>query len=234
MDPLLPRAGASPEGPRAAALRLAPAPTGAARAVDVPCGTGLLAVRLAEAGWRVRGLDLDPEPARRAGVDAVRADMEGPLPLEDGSAELVTCVEGIEHVEAQAAFVRECARVLAPGGRLVLTTPNVLGRPSRTSMARHGYARFFRPRPRGAPLPYEHEHRHPIDAVRLDHLLGEAGLVVEAWDGDRGPDGSPSLRERLARRLAAPRLRRHNARADLLLDPAIFHSRIVALRARKA
>jgi hypothetical protein len=101
-------------------------------------------------------------------------------------------------------------------------------------MARHGYARFFRPSPKGAPLPFEHEHRHPIDAVRLEHLLAQAGLVVEAWDGDRGPDGSPTLLDRLARRLAAPRLRRHNARADLLLNPAIFHGRIVALRARRA
>ena len=120
-----------------------------------------------------------------------------------------------------------------PGGVLVLTTPNVLGYPSRESLARKGYARFFRPLPAGSPTAFEHAHRHPIDVVRLEHLLNEAGFEVEAYDGDAGPAGSATLGRRIRRRLAARSLRKHNPRADLLLLPAVFHSRVVALRARK-
>lgn len=226
------RAASAPAAVHAAALRLAGAlPPGTA--LDVPCGKGDLALVLSASGWRVTGGDRSPSSAQARGVDAVTVDLERPLPWPDSSFDLVLCVEGIEHVEAQAALLREASRVLRPGGALVVTTPNVLGRPSRTSLARRGYARFFRPHPAGFPTPYEHEHRHPIDVVRLEFLLKEARLVPEAWDGDAGPDGSPSWRGRFLRRCAARSIRKHNARADLLLLPAVFFSRVVAVRARK-
>lgn len=205
-----------------------------ARVLDVPCGTGLLAGELRTMGFSVVGLDLDPTAARDAGIDARAADMERPLPAESETFEVVTCLEGIEHIEQQRAFLGEVARVLVPGGVLVLSTPNVLGYPSRESLARKGYARFFRPRPRGSDTPFEHAHRHPIDVVRLEHLLAEVGLTVEAYDGDAGETGSQAPLRRLRRRLAARAMRKHNPRADLLLHPAIFHSRVVATRARKA
>ena len=69
----------------------------------------------------------------------------------------------------------------------------------------------------------------------LDFLLREAGLVPEAWDGDAGPGASAATwRHRLMGRLEAGRIRRSNPRADLLLLPAVLHSRVVAVRARKA
>ena len=227
-----PTAAASPERVRDAAIRLLQG-VPAGRLLDVPCGTGLLAAALAARGFDVTGADTDPAPARAAGVRAVAADMEYALPFADASFDAVACVEGIEHVEGQRDLLRECARVLRPRGALVVTTPNVLGRPSRESLWRKGYARFFRPTPAGSPFPFEHAHRHPIDVVRLDFLLREAGLVPDAFDGDAGAD-APSWRRRLLHRLAASSLRRHNPRADLLLEPAVFHSRVVAVRARKA
>src|SRR5262249_4839553 len=158
-----------------------------ARVLDAPCGTGLLAQALVARGFSVVGGDLDPVPSRERGVTAERIDLEGRLPFRDGAFDLAVCVEGIEDVEAQASLVSELSRVVRVGGAVVLSTPNVLGRPSRTSLRRHGYARFFRPTPRGAATPFEHAHRHPIDVVRLDHLLRERGLVPTAWDGDAGP-----------------------------------------------
>ena len=228
-----PTAAASPEAVRAAALRLATGPR-PGRALDVPCGTGLLLEALGALGWRAIGADLDPSVALARGLEAVRADMERALPFPDASYDLVTCVEGLEHVEGQASLLAECARVLAPEGRLVVTTPNVLGRPSRSSLARHGYARFFRPTPAGSSAPFEHGHVHPIDVLRLEHLLRRAGLEIEALDCERGPDGAPTWRDRLARRLEGPRMRRHNARAELLLAPAVYFGRVIAVRARRA
>ena len=226
-------AASSPAAVRDAALRLLEGHL-PGRVLDVPCGTGLLAVALSARGCGVRGLDLDPGPARRAGVDASEADMEAALPVASGAFDVVTCLEGIEHVEHQAELLRELARALVPDGVLVLSTPNVLGYPSRASLARKGYARFFRPLPPGGATPFEHAHRHPIDVIRLEHLLREAGFAIEAYDGDAGPDGATaSIARRLRRRLAVRALRAHNPRADLLLHPAIFHARVVAVRARR-
>jgi SAM-dependent methyltransferase len=228
----VPRAAASPAPVRDAAVRLLDG-TATGRALDAPCGTGLLAVELARRGFTVLGLDADPAAARAAGVSAVSGDLEEDLPFATASFDLAVCLEGIEHVEGQARLLREFARVLKPGGVLVLSTPNVSGRPSRRSLLHKGYARFFRPAPEGHAFPFEHAHRHPIDVVRLDFLLREAGFRPEAFDGDAGPAGSPSPWRRLLRRLAARPLRKHNPRADLLLHPAVFHSRVVAVRARR-
>jgi len=93
--------------------------------VDLGCGHrgGLLA-------WlapRIRegvGVDLsvgDAPPAPNVRLVAGAAD--GELPLEDGSADLVTCLAVIEHVARPAALLAEARRVLRPGGRLVVTTP---------------------------------------------------------------------------------------------------------------
>lgn len=231
-----PAAASSPPAVREAAMRLvvgAGLPSGA-RGLDIPCGEGRLLAALARAGFVAEGGDRDPRAAIAAGLAARTLDLEQPLPYPDGAFGFVTCVEGIEHVEGQAGLVAECARVLAPGGVLVLTTPNVLGRPSRSSLGRHGYARFFRPAPAGAPTPYDHEHVHPIDVVRLEHLLARAGLRLEAFDGDRGPAPRLSLRERVQRAFDVPRLARRNPRADLLTQPAVWCARVVAVRARRA
>jgi hypothetical protein len=59
------------------------------------------------------------------------------------------------------------------------------------------------------------------------------GLVPQAWDGDHGIGVCASWRHRLLYRLEASRLRRHNPRADLLTLPAVYHSRVVAVSARK-
>ena len=52
--------------------------------------------------------------------------MVGTLPFDDESFDYVLCQEGIEHIESPLSFTRECSRVLRPGGKLIITTPNVL------------------------------------------------------------------------------------------------------------
>lgn len=103
-----------------------------ARVLDVGCQCGALAVALAESGARVTGLDID-EPllegararARGYGVEASFVCGVGErLPFGDGAFDLVTMVDVIEHVEDIERSLRECARVLAPGGTLYLQGPN--------------------------------------------------------------------------------------------------------------
>ena len=94
---------------------------------DVGCGTGDL--------WRTIGGRF----TRYIGIDAVRygglpddtdfrpADLDSArLPIADGSVDVAAAIEVIEHLENPRALVRELARVVRPGGWIVVTTPNQL------------------------------------------------------------------------------------------------------------
>lgn len=62
-----------------------------------------------------------------SGLKPVAADMEATLPFSDADrADALLCVEGIEHVKDRHAVLTELRRHLKPGGRLILTTPNLL------------------------------------------------------------------------------------------------------------
>jgi demethylmenaquinone methyltransferase/2-methoxy-6-polyprenyl-1,4-benzoquinol methylase len=90
--------------------------------VDVACGTGDLAALAAAAGARVVGVDFAAgmlAHARRHGVPLVRADACA-LPLPDASAQAITCGFALRNFVAIRPMLQEAARVLGPGGRLVL------------------------------------------------------------------------------------------------------------------
>jgi SAM-dependent methyltransferase len=100
--------------------------------VDAPCGSGV-ALRALRQGQRVRyiGYDLSPEMLRRAGrraktlqldqVELVEANVES-LPLDGGRVDLFVSYFGLHCVPDPAAAVREAARCLRPGGRLLGST----------------------------------------------------------------------------------------------------------------
>jgi SAM-dependent methyltransferase len=97
--------------------------------LDVACGEGYGAAAMLRAGARsVVGVDIDPticEYARRKyGVDTRPGDAAS-LPIGDASVDVVVSFETIEHVPDTGRFLDECSRVLRPGGRLVISTPNV-------------------------------------------------------------------------------------------------------------
>lgn len=75
-------------------------------------------------------------------IRCVPADMEGECPLPAGSFDRVVCVEGIEHVVDRHATLNLLRSLLAPGGRLMLTTPNLLSLRSRAAFALAGQRAF--------------------------------------------------------------------------------------------
>ena len=101
------------------------------RLLDVGCGEGTFLRALGERfdHLALSGVEMSETQAERARTLVSRADVrlavadEG-LPFADASFDLVYSGEVIEHVYDPDAFARECARVLAPGGILVLSTPN--------------------------------------------------------------------------------------------------------------
>jgi 2-polyprenyl-3-methyl-5-hydroxy-6-metoxy-1,4-benzoquinol methylase len=108
-------------------LRLPPCPGG--RVLDIGCGEGRTLEQLRDLGWQVEGVDFDPRAVRSAEMRGIRARL-GTLADQhypDTSFDAVVHSHVIEHVPDPVAFLAECRRVLRPGGRLMLLTPNAKG-----------------------------------------------------------------------------------------------------------
>lgn len=112
--------------------KLDPAP--GAHILDAGCGYGYHAVRLASHGLRVTGLDFSHAALRQARATVRRAGMasrirlhQGDLlhmPYADGTFEYVNCWGVLMHIPDLEGALRELARVLRPGGKLVVTENN--------------------------------------------------------------------------------------------------------------
>jgi SAM-dependent methyltransferase len=183
----------------AAYLRLAPLLAEAARAggvvVEAGAGEGYGTGLLRAAGCdRVAALDYDAASVRHgAGRYPAAAWARGNLarlPLAAGSVAAVSSFQVVEHLWTPWEFLAECARVLRPGGPLVLTTPN---RP----VFSPGVARGERP-----PNPY-HVREFDADELResvAPHLVVESvlGLVhgarLRAWEARHGSAVTAQLR----------------------------------------
>src|SRR5215213_10259306 len=93
--------------------------------LDVGCGTGANLKMLAAYG-KAEGVDISPQAVdfcRQRGLDSVKLGAIEQLPYEDGSFELVTALDVIEHLDDDVAGLREMRRVLRRDGRLLLFVP---------------------------------------------------------------------------------------------------------------
>ncbi|MXO51593.1 bifunctional 2-polyprenyl-6-hydroxyphenol methylase/3-demethylubiquinol 3-O-methyltransferase UbiG [Erythrobacter gaetbuli] len=99
-------------------------------ALDVGCGAGLLCEPLARMGAAVTGVDAAPENVAAAAIHAEGVGLDiryiaGEIGQQDlGAFDLVTSMEVVEHVADKRAFLAQLAARLAPGGLMVLSTPN--------------------------------------------------------------------------------------------------------------
>lgn len=172
---------AVPEGaePEAFALRrdflLAHLPAGA-RIADVGCGEGAFSAAMAAAGAHPIAVDVAGEPLRRLRArfpeltDVRRAHAGEPLPLGDGEADAAWAGEVIEHVHDVGAFCAELRRVVRPGGRLLLTTPDhPLRVRLRLALSRRAFEDHFH--------PYA-DHVRFFTAGTLERALGDAGFAA--------------------------------------------------------
>jgi SAM-dependent methyltransferase len=95
------------------------------RILDVGCGTGTMLAYLASYG-KAQGVDVDEEAVgycHERGLVDVQLGAAETLPFEDGSFDLVTALDVIEHLDDDAAALREMRRVLRPGGQVLVTVP---------------------------------------------------------------------------------------------------------------
>src|SRR5579864_2700208 len=153
--------------------------------LDAGCGDGLYLEAIGRRADRLVGTDIAErilETARataaRSGAEPelVRANLES-LPFPDGSFDVILCTQVIEHLLAPADGVRELARVLRPGGTLVITTDSSRNLVSRTLNAPHDAAvALLGLRGRRLKVHFPHARFSPDDFVRL---IVDAGLRPE-------------------------------------------------------
>ena len=136
-----------------------------ANVLEIGCGEGYGTDLLARRARHVIGVDYDPVTVAHAArsypaARFVRANLAA-LPIATGSMDVVAALQVVEHVWDHAQFVRECARVLRPGGVLLATTPNRL---------------TFSP---GTSRPRNPFHTWEFTSAELTTLLQTGGFVVE-------------------------------------------------------
>jgi len=167
-----------PQGGHARLLALALA-DGPGRVLDVGCSSGYLARPLREAGARVVGIELDPAAAAeaRAVCEAVVVgDVESvDLPFEPASFDVVLCGDVVEHLRDPGAALARLRPFLRPGGRLVLTTPNVANWVIRLSLL----AGRWRYTDRGI---LDRTHTHLFTRNTLTETVTQAGYRFVALD----------------------------------------------------
>lgn len=138
------------------------------RALDLGCGTGDFTAALADCGARAVGVDVASAAVERArtrhpGLCFALVPFDGPLPFEVGAFDLVWASEVIEHVADTSRWLSEVRRVLAPGGRLLMTTPNH----GRLGVFLHGVERYSQPLG---------DHLHLYTRRSLTELMHEFGF----------------------------------------------------------
>ena len=158
------------------------------RALDVGCGAGLLAEPLARLGASVTAID----PAAEL-IEAARAHAAGQglaidyraAAVEDieGQFDLITAMEVIEHTADPQTFLKSLSSRLAPGGLLILSTPNATAWSRLITIT---LAEGFGAIPKGT-----HDFDKFITPERMKQLMADAGLKwldVEgiAWSPTRG------------------------------------------------
>ena len=237
---------ARPEIHETVARILDPLPRG--KLLDVPSGEGALSARLSEAGFQVQACDLYPEIFILPDVEVRHGDLSGTLPYADAEFQYITCLEGLEHIENPHQAIREFARLLAPGGHLVISVPNILNIEERVKWLLNGYTSHFKPISQ-EHLRMRHEqqwgereevvlHINPIAYTELRYILEKYGFeVLGAYRDKPKPNiwlyWPLAATIRLFSRLTPERKRRERWTAELASDEILLGGNTLVLHAVK-
>jgi SAM-dependent methyltransferase len=212
--------------------------------LEIPAGEGALAWQLHKLGYTVTAGDIDPKFFKVDPIPCVYLDLNRKFPLEDERFDFISCIEGIEHLQDQFQFVRECHRVLRPRGILVLSTPNILNLASRLKYLLTGfYSLVPRPINEFSQVPV-FDHINPATYYQLRYILHTQGFEITQVETDfrrRSALGLIFLKPlvhlfswRTMRKEQDPQQRQANREIrSILTSPSILTGRTLILIARK-
>src|SRR5258707_628154 len=140
---------------------------GEGRLLDSGCATGWSLQRMHRRGWKVVGLDAPTRAVRRIREELGLTAFAGSLPhlaLEPESFDVITMWQALEHIHEPLPLLREARNLLVPGGKLIVTVPNIDSWPFRW-FGRHWF---------GLDLPRHLTHFTP---ATLPQMLQRAGFA---------------------------------------------------------
>ncbi|MDH3719106.1 MAG: class I SAM-dependent methyltransferase [Planctomycetota bacterium] len=139
------------------------------RLLDVAAGNGAMSYWARDNGFDVTALDIDRSLFELDDVPWIEANLNQRFPVEDNSADVVVACEIIEHLENHFQFLRELARVVRPGGHLILSTPNEHNLQCRWSYFTTGYFGHspYVIREDDPQLPLRHINMVPLSKLEL-------------------------------------------------------------------
>jgi len=147
------------------------------RLLDIGCYSGRFVTLVKNRFAEFYGVDQDPEALKTASLRGIAVsclDIESvELPYDRGFFDVVVATDIIEHLRDPVRFAVECRRVLAPGGKLILTTPNVRYIYHILRLVLGG--RF--PRTSSDPSPWDCGHIRHFTFRDIRELLTDAGFV---------------------------------------------------------
>jgi SAM-dependent methyltransferase len=147
--------------------------------LDVGAGAGALAQRLADADFRVTGLDVDPSKWIPKDIPFLQLDVDkGVRSRVSDTFDMICCLEVIEHVENPWNLLRDLRDLLNDDGRLIISTPNVTSFLSRALFLLKGTLHSFDEN----GLTYGHI--NPLTEFEIVTIAGRIGLdVLEVSSG---------------------------------------------------
>lgn len=148
------------------------------KVLDALAYKGYFSKKLHDKGFDVTACDLYPEQFEINEIECVKADLNRVLPFEDSTFDYVILCEAIEHLENPWHLLRESSRILKSGGRVILSTPNILSVLSRFLFFTKGVYLYFNPDEYRKPY-----HINPITYNELEMILKDTGFEIEEIRG---------------------------------------------------
>jgi len=162
------------------------------KVLDVGAGEGALTQKLHQCGYRMQACELFPDKFKVAEIPCDPVDITKSIPYPDHSFDMVIAVEVTEHILDHEVFFSEIARILKPGGRLYVSTPNILSMKSRIRFFFRGFPFAFN------PLELENynglQHLSSLSLDQYNYLANKHGFEQAEFDVDREQATSRLLR----------------------------------------
>ena len=172
------------------------------KVLDVGCGKGAFTKRLHEEGARVHGMDITASFVNAAAMNVPDAEFRcrsaTAIPFDDDSFDVVYSFEVLEHVPETGKAVAEMARVLRPGGKLMIIDKNILGVHPQYIVPLALYKRYMELRDRWMypkDFPFREKWFVPSRVLRLMRAVCSCASVEYL------PEGRPGKMSRILRYL---------------------------------